>query len=108
MTDVKEISCDDLMRALTATNDVALIDVRERDEFEAQNIDGARNIPLTELSAALADYPKDAALVFVCASGVRSRQAAGFATIVGYTNAASLTDGMNGWRANQEKLASKT
>ncbi len=87
----------------TDASKVAVIDVRDQDEYETGHIDGSKNVPLTEL-APLFDHPDDSVdMIFVCESGLRSLQAANFARIAGLTRIRSLDGGMSAW-----KLLTKT
>jgi rhodanese-related sulfurtransferase len=55
-----------------------IIDVREKMEYDAAHIDGAVNIPFSELSIEHHAFPKDLggkALIFQCATGPRSSMA---------------------------------
>jgi len=49
-----------------------LVDVRTAQEYAEVHIEGARNIPLDQLEAALPSLPKDKPLVVHCAVGSRS------------------------------------
>ncbi|WP_207420780.1 HesA/MoeB/ThiF family protein [Desertivirga brevis] len=51
-----------------------LVDVREPNEFEADNLGGI-NIPLSEVTDELSSLPTDKTLVFYCNTGKRSKQA---------------------------------
>ena len=55
---------------------IALIDVRNTDEFAAGTLPGAINISLTELSKRKDLIDFDLPVVTICATGVRSREAA--------------------------------
>jgi len=57
-----------------------LLDVRTRQEFESERIDGAHNIPVDELGGRLAEvadlaHGRDKPVVVHCSSGVRSARA---------------------------------
>jgi rhodanese-related sulfurtransferase len=54
--------------------DATVIDVRERDEWQAGHIEGALHVPLAELTARVGELP-DGELVVVCRSGHRSARA---------------------------------
>jgi rhodanese-related sulfurtransferase len=74
-----------------------LIDVREKVEFERDNIEGSLNIPLSSLvtgKANIDQLPKDSELVLYCRSGHRSALAMKFLKNKGYekmTNGGSLS-----------------
>jgi molybdopterin/thiamine biosynthesis adenylyltransferase/rhodanese-related sulfurtransferase len=59
----------------TFPEQIHLVDVREYNEFEADNFGGV-NIPLSEIPESIAGFPKDKIIVFYCQSGKRSMQAA--------------------------------
>ncbi|KAH8160174.1 hypothetical protein CIB48_g8083, partial [Xylaria polymorpha] len=79
---------------------ITIIDVREASELQATGkIPGASNVPITtapdsfhvseaefEARHGFARPSKDAAVVFYCKAGVRSRAAAGIAREAGWTN----------------------
>ena len=58
-----------------ATNPL-IIDVRRKSEFNAEHVVDALNIPLNELTAHLASFPKDKPFILYCAGGYRSMIAA--------------------------------
>jgi sulfur-carrier protein adenylyltransferase/sulfurtransferase len=80
---------------------VAIVDVRETDEFAAGHLPGARHVPRsyleTRIEAAVPD--RDAQIVLYCQSGNRS--AWGARTLeedLGYTHVASMTGGITLWK----------
>jgi len=70
-------------RALIGTG-ALLIDVRTADEFNELHLEGARNIPLHELTRAMSSLPKDKPVIVYCAVGSRSATAAGLLAKSGY------------------------
>jgi len=78
-----------------------VVDVSEPGEYAAGHLGGARNIPLGELDARLAQAVKNKALplILVCQSGVRSGRAVAAAKKLGFAQAQSLGGGMAAWRA---------
>ena len=71
------------------------IDVREPHAFVTGHVEGAINIPPSELmagAAALTDVPKDTELVVYCLSGSRSNASINILRSMGYTN---LINGIN-------------
>ena len=72
-----------------------IVDVRTPDEFRGGAYPGAKNIPVQDLPARLAEIPKDKPVVLYCASGGRSGMAASLLKRAGYTevfNAGGLGD----------------
>ncbi|MEM9530916.1 MAG: rhodanese-like domain-containing protein [Pseudomonadota bacterium] len=103
MTDdtVLSLSSDQLADILTGADAPTLIDVRDEDEFAAGHIEGAINVPLTQV-APLFDDPENAKpMIFICQSGVRSLQAANFAKIAGLMQPRSLDGGMAAWKRHE-------
>ncbi|HMS23274.1 MAG TPA: rhodanese-like domain-containing protein [Candidatus Saccharibacteria bacterium] len=78
-----------------------IIDVREPSEYSTGHVEGAINIPPSELLAgakALHDYPKDTPIILYCRSGSRSQVAINLLRQQGFTD---LTNGVN--QQNVEK-----
>jgi rhodanese-related sulfurtransferase len=76
-------------RRLVAEEGARLLDVRTPVEFASGHLDGARDVPVQELSGRLDEVgPKDVPVVVYCRSGARSPSAAkllrasGFARVV--------------------------
>lgn len=61
-----------------------LLDVRTPEEFSSGHVDGARNIPVDEVSQRLGELPRDKVLVVYCRSGARSARAVGVLRGAGY------------------------
>jgi rhodanese-related sulfurtransferase len=62
-----------------------VIDVRSPAEFAGGHVDGARNIPVDEVGLRLHDIgTTDVPVIVYCASGMRSRRAAGILEKAGY------------------------
>lgn len=78
--------------------DALLIDVRERDEWDAGHIDGADHIALSWLMAGnVPDMPKDQGIILYCHKGMRSLQAAQYLTGLGFSNIRNMTGGYEKW-----------
>jgi adenylyltransferase/sulfurtransferase len=77
---------------------LSLIDVREPYEFEAGHIEGAINIPLSELPARLDEVSPQT--VFICAVGGRSAFACSLAERAGIDSPVNLEGGMRAWLAS--------
>lgn len=83
---------------------VALIDVREPEEFKAGHIPGARSLPLSGLStaslAATVGDPRlgrEEPLYLTCLSGARAEKAADQLNATGLTNLVLLEGGAKAW-----------
>lgn len=75
-----------------------VLDVRQPDEFRSGHIDGAKLIPLNELSRRLNELPKETPILCVCRSGSRSSMAVRQLNGAGL-QALNLRGGMMGWQA---------
>jgi phage shock protein E len=74
---------------------VIIIDVREPTEYKTGHVEGALNIPPSELmggSSQLDNIAKDEQIVLYCLSGSRSNVSMQLLQTQGYTN---LTNGIN-------------
>jgi rhodanese-related sulfurtransferase len=91
---------------LLSTRDLDVIDVREEHDWATGHVPGARSLTLEQLRADPdATLPQRDGLVFVCAKGVRSLQAAKLAERLGYTTVYSLEGGTNAWAQAGYQLA---
>ncbi len=71
------------------------IDVRQPEEYQRDHVEGALNIPPSDIMAGaskLNDVPKDTELVLYCLSGARSNASMHYLKQLGFTN---LTNGIN-------------
>jgi hydroxyacylglutathione hydrolase len=82
----------------TKSPEVAVLDVRERGEWEAGHIAGAVNVPLGHLTDRVAELARDRPLVLHCQTGGRSSIAASVLRAQGFSNVINLSDGFTGWQ----------
>ena len=75
-----------------------VIDVRERFEYAAGHVPGARLIPMAQLPHHVAELPADEPVYVICASGNRSWTAARFLIQRGF-DARSVAGGTGDWAA---------
>ncbi len=92
------ISNEDLWKSLDKKDDVFLLDVREPQEFAEFKIDGAVNVPLSQLFLPQTNQsiPKNKKIITICSHGNRSMVAT-FALAQKGLEATSLEGGMVGW-----------
>ena len=76
-----------------------LVDVRERDEFEARRAVGAVLLPISELVARHEELPKDRPLLMICEAGSRSMSATMFLMQRGWTDVRNVDGGTQAWAA---------
>lgn len=91
---------------LSAHPEALILDVREAAEWDDDlgHIDGARRIPLGELSGRMSEVEswKDKPVVVVCRVGSRSGDACRILTAAGFQQVMNLEGGMVAWRQGAE------
>ena len=80
---MKEITFNDFYQ-LYQNEQLSLVDVREVDEFESLRLEGARNLPLSQLADTYEQLDKDQLYYVICKSGMRSARACQFLAEQGY------------------------
>ena len=91
-----EVSVQELSEILQKTPSVALIDVREEDEFNDMNL-ASKLIPMSELEERFSEIPTEGPVYIYCRSGRRSRVAIEFLKTKGYSNCFNVTGGILAW-----------
>ncbi len=74
---------------------MVIIDVREPEEYERGHVEGALNIPASQLwpnNKTLQNLPLDEEIILYCVSGSRSNVAISILKTLGFTN---LVNGIN-------------
>jgi rhodanese-related sulfurtransferase len=94
-----EISVREARALLDSPSPPRLVDVREVEEFAICKLPGAELLPLStfakDFSEKLTD--KSQRIVLYCHHGMRSLRAAEFLSGHGYTDAKSITGGIDAW-----------
>ena len=86
---------------LEADNPPLLIDVRTPREWGDGRIDGAINMPLSQLAAHIGELPTGRQLIVYCASGYRSSIATSLLRREGLMHVANLVGGVAAWTSAQ-------
>jgi len=94
-TPVPQFKAADVQRRLAA-GEIAVLDVREPDEWAEGHIPGAQWIPLGDLEDRVAELDQAREWVCVCHLGQRSASAADFLRESGF-RASNLVGGMAAW-----------
>lgn len=93
------------------SDDVAVLDVRESNEFIKSHIENAINIPLSKVEEQLGSLEKHKAhpLIVTCQTGARSVSACKTLTKAGFQQVFNMTGGMQSWEDNKLpiKISSK-
>jgi rhodanese-related sulfurtransferase len=78
-----------------------VVDVRNADEFAANHLRDAKNIPLADLTSRIGELDKSKArtVVVVCQTGARSDKAARQLAAAGFEDVYSLDGGIAAWQA---------
>ena len=92
-----EIAPQELAAKLARGDDFDLIDVREVQEYEIARIDGARLIPLGQVTEALPSLDHTREVVVMCKSGIRSARAVRLLQHAGFGRVWNLAGGITRW-----------
>lgn len=102
LSDMKEITVQELKEKIDKKEDFQLIDVRETFEYEMSNLNGL-NIPLAGVILEASKISKDKPVIIQCRSGARSAAALNqLEQQLGYTNLYNLKGGILAWKAEYE------
>jgi len=96
-SEIAEMSPHELKRRMDSGESFELIDVREPFEYEIARIDGAKLIPLGEISERLGELCEEQTIVVHCHSGKRSAEAARLLQQRGFANVYNLEGGIDAW-----------
>ena len=80
---MKEITFNDFYQ-LYQNSSLSVLDVREAEEFETLHLEGAQNLPLSQLADTYDQLDKDLLYYVICKSGMRSARACQFLAEKGY------------------------
>ncbi|MEC7595941.1 MAG: rhodanese-like domain-containing protein [Pseudomonadota bacterium] len=93
---IEDLGPKEFQQALNE-NEVFLIDVREKWEFEICKIDGAVNLPMSTISETYSDLDSSLNYSLYCHHGVRSMQVANFLLSNGFNTLFNLRGGIDAW-----------
>ena len=80
---MKETAFDEFYQ-LYQKESLSVLDVREVEEFETLHLEGAHNLPLSQLADTYDQLDKDLLYYVMCKSGMRSARACQFLAEKGY------------------------
>ena len=80
---MNEITFNDFYQ-LYQKESLSVLDVREVEEFETLHLEGARNLPLSQLADTYEQLDKTQPYYVICKSGIRSARACQFLAEHGY------------------------
>jgi len=96
--EVRNLTPEEVASGIQA-GEILLVDVREPNETAIERIPGAVLLPLSTFDPIDLPDPGGRALVFSCASGIRSVKAAEIAQAAGLPHNAHLAGGIKAWKA---------
>src|SRR5690606_12585877 len=82
---------------LDAGEPLLLLDVREPFELDICHLDGAQNIPMSEIGYRWQEIPRDRPVVVFCHTGIRSANLIAALREAGYTSLINLAGGIDAW-----------
>lgn len=97
----ERITANNAAEQLGVSSHPLMIDVRTTREWSEAHVDGAMNVPLSQLSERLAELPPDRPLIVYCASGYRSTIATSMLRREGMPDVANLVGGLGAWDSAQ-------
>jgi rhodanese-related sulfurtransferase len=97
LTQVPEITPDEVKKMMDEKKSFVLIDVREPHEYQICRIDGAKLIPLGEVARRMHELNSADDIVVHCRSGMRSAQAVEFLMKSGFRKIHNLRGGILAW-----------
>jgi rhodanese-related sulfurtransferase len=96
-TTFQNINARGLMDRIEANEDIIIIDVRDKDEYDKGHIQGAIYLPFEGATQNLQDFPKTKEIIIYDKLGNRSKTAVQQFIKNGYTNVINLLDGVDKW-----------
>jgi len=91
------LDSEEAYEMLQKPDDVLLIDVRERNEYNNEHLQGAKNIPLNQMEKQVGKLPRDKDIVIYCLTGARSIRAIRMLEVAGFTRLFHMHQGLRGW-----------
>lgn len=92
------INYSTMLKMQRQNKNIIVLDVRTRDEYAYNHLQGAINIPLHEISQKVSKYitNKNEVIIVYCEYGGRSKKAANKLEKMGYMNVYNLDGGIQG------------
>jgi adenylyltransferase/sulfurtransferase len=96
-----QLDVNELKTLLDQGEPLALVDVREQDEWQIARLPGARLIPLSEFAQrGPSELDSAEKIVLYCHHGMRSENARQFLLSRGFANVWNLSGGIDAWSVN--------
>jgi len=107
MSEPFEIDTLTLKERLDGLNPPTVLDVREPWEIEIASVDGAVNIPLSELPNRVGELSRDTPLAVMCHHGGRSAHATAWLRNQGFDHATNVAGGIDAWARTVDPTLSR-
>ena len=91
------LKTDEAWDMITGEDDIVIIDVRGREEYNKRHIRNARNIPIDQIEKRKGSLPKDKDILVYCQNGSRSIRAIRVLEVSGFTRLYHMHEGLRGW-----------
>jgi len=91
------LSVDEAEEKIKEDENVLIIDVRNRDEFNVDHIRRAKNIPFDQLEKRMGKLPRDKDIMVYCQTGSLSVRAVRKLEVAGFTRLYHMHQGLRGW-----------
>ena len=98
---IGHISAEELNAAIKNGESIVVLDVRDKELYEADHLPGATSLPRAAIELDIDEVVtnQDAKVVTYCGGNTRGSLSAHTLKIMGYENAYLLTGGYRGWKA---------
>jgi rhodanese-related sulfurtransferase len=93
------LNVDEAEEKIKEDENILIIDVRNRDEFNVEHIRRAKNIPLDQLEKRMGKLPRDKDILVYCQTGARSVRAVRKLEVAGFTRLYHMHQGLRGWNS---------
>ena len=93
----KAISVSDARAMMQSSSNVLVVDVRTSQEYAQGHLQGAINIPLSDLPLRIGGLGQNRPILVYCRTGYRSAQASCILVKAGFTKVYNLEGGITAW-----------
>lgn len=100
-TSIREVSIEDVKKMIDHKEEIIILDVRDKEEFETGYIPGAINLSrgMLEFKIGTLIPDKNARIIVYCGTDLRGPLAAKTLNEFGYNNAVNINGGLKLWKA---------
>ncbi len=98
--EVREVAAQEAAVILKENPDIRLLDVRTPQEREVACLENSVLLDQELVEEMLDTWDQDTAMMFICHTGERSRQAAQYFAAQGFQQVYNISDGIHGWSSS--------